>query len=294
MTNVTSEMVKTLRELTGAGMMDCKKALVEENGDIEKAKDFLRKKGLSKAAKKSDRVTAEGLVAILNTGNNAVIAEVNSETDFVAKNSQFQQLVSEIVKNSLENDADLEKVKSDMSENIINAISSIGENITLRRVDKISGNTVIDYMHMAIKTGSESMGKIGVLVAIEGDSDKAKEIGKQIAMHIAATSPICMNVNEVPSDTITREKEIAIEKARTSGKPEAVIEKMTEGALRKFYEEVVLMEQFFVVDPNKKIKDVLKENNLVIKSYIRYGLGEGIEKKECDFATEVMSAVKGE
>lgn len=293
MAGITSDMVRMLRESTGAGMMDCKKALVAENGDIEKAKDFLRKNGLSKAAKKSDRVAAEGLVAVINDSKNAVIVEVNSETDFVAKNDQFQKLVIDIARSAFDNDADLEKVKAVESENIVNAIASIGENISLRRMNKISGENVVDYMHMSVKSGPESIGKIGVVVALSGDPDKAKEIGKQIAMHIAATSPLCLNISDMPNDVIEREKSVAIEKARMSGKPDAVIEKMTEGAIRKFYEEVVLMEQFFVVDPSKKIKDILKESNLTITSYIRYGLGEGIVKQECDFASEVMSAVKG-
>ncbi|MDR2934010.1 MAG: translation elongation factor Ts [Rickettsiales bacterium] len=290
---VTSEMVRILRESTGAGMMDCKKALDAENGDIEKAKDFLRKKGLSKAAKKEGRITAEGLIAIINDGKNGVVIEVNSETDFVAKNDKFQKLVGDIAKNSFENNANIDSVKTAMADDLVNAISSIGENITIRRMEKITGETVIDYMHMLIPTDvtDSTIGKIGVLVSMKGDAEKAQELGKQIAMHIAATAPICMNISDVPAETLTRERDIAKEKAIASGKPENVAEKMVDGAIRKFYEESVLMEQFFVIDTDKQIKNVLKDANIELVSYVRYGLGEGIEKQECDFASEVMATV---
>ena len=294
---ITADMVKKLREATGAGMLDCKKALEEENGDMEKAKDFLRKKGLSKAAKKADRVAAEGLIATINDGKKAVVVEINSETDFVAKNDQFQKLVVDIAKTAFDKNADLEAVKAEKNDTIVNAIASIGENISIRRMDKVEADTVVDYMHSAIvidenKDGIK-IGKIGVLVALKGDAEKAEEVGKNIAMHIAAASPICMNINEVSEDIINREKDIAKEKAVASGKPENVIEKMVEGAIRKFYEDVVLMEQFFIMDTNKKIKDVLKESGVELLSYSRYALGEGIEKEECDFAAEVMAAAQG-
>lgn len=294
---ITADMVKKLREATGAGMLDCKKALEEENGDMEKAKDFLRKKGLSKAAKKADRVAAEGLIATINDGKKAVVVEINSETDFVAKNDQFQKLVVDIAKTAFDKNADLEAVKAEKNYTIVNAIASIGENISIRRMDKVEADTVVDYMHSAIvidenKDGIK-IGKIGVLVALKGDAEKAEEVGKNIAMHIAAASPICMNIDEVSEDIINREKDIAKEKAVASGKPENVIEKMVEGAIRKFYEDVVLMEQFFIMDTNKKIKDVLKESGVELLSYSRYALGEGIEKEECDFAAEVMAAAQG-
>lgn len=294
---ITADMVKKLREATGAGMLDCKKALEEENGDMEKAKDFLRKKGLSKAAKKADRVAAEGLIATINDGKKAVVVEINSETDFVAKNDQFQKLVVDIAKTAFDKNADLEAVKAEKNDTIVNAIASIGENISIRRMDKVEADTVVDYMHSAIvidenKDGIK-IGKIGVLVALKGDAEKAEEVGKNIAMHIAAASPICMNIDEVSEDIINREKDIAKEKAVASGKPENVIEKMVEGAIRKFYEDVVLMEQFFIMDTNKKIKDVLKESGVELLSYSRYALGEGIEKEECDFAAEVMAAAQG-
>lgn len=294
---ITADMVKKLREATGAGMLDCKKALEEENGDMEKAKDFLRKKGLSKAAKKADRVAAEGLIATINDGKKAVVVEINSETDFVAKNDQFQKLVVDIAKTAFDKNADLEAVKAEKNDTIVNAIASIGENISIRRMDKVEADTVVDYMHSAIvidenKDGIK-IGKIGVLVALKGDAEKAEEVGKNIAMHIAAASPICMNIDEVSEDIINREKDIAKEKAVASGKPENVIEKMVEGAIRKFYEDVVLMEQFFIMDTNKKIKDVLKESGIELLSYSRYALGEGIEKEECDFAAEVMAAAQG-
>ena len=294
---ITADMVKKLREATGAGMLDCKKALEEENGDMEKAKDFLRKKGLSKAAKKADRVAAEGLIATINDGKKAVVVEINSETDFVAKNDQFQKLVVDIAKTAFDKNADLEAVKAEKNDTIVNAIASIGENISIRRMDKVEADTVVDYMHSAIvidenKDGIK-IGKIGVLVALKGDAEKAEEVGKNIAMHIAAASPICMNIDEVSEDIINREKDIAKEKAVASGKPENVIEKMVEGAIRKFYEDVVLMEQFFIMDTNKKIKDVLKESGVELLSYSRYALGEGIEKEECDFAAEVMAVAQG-
>ena len=294
---ITADMVKKLREATGAGMLDCKKALEEENGDMEKAKDFLRKKGLSKAAKKADRVAAEGLIATINDGKKAVVVEINSETDFVAKNDQFQKLVVDIAKTAFDKNADLEAVKAEKNDTIVNAIASIGENISIRRMDKVEADTVVDYMHSAIvidenKDGIK-IGKIGVLVALKGDAEKAEEVGKNIAMHIAAASPICMNIDEVSEDIINREIDIAKEKAVASGKPENVIEKMVEGAIRKFYEDVVLMEQFFIMDTNKKIKDVLKESGVELLSYSRYALGEGIEKEECDFAAEVMAAAQG-
>lgn len=294
---ITADMVKKLREATGAGMLDCKKALEEENGDMEKAKDFLRKKGLSKAAKKADRVAAEGLIATINDGKKAVVVEINSETDFVAKNDQFQKLVVDIAKTAFDKNADLEAVKAEKNDTIVNAIASIGENISIRRMDKVEADTVVDYMHSAIvidenKDGIK-IGKIGVLVALKCDAEKAEEVGKNIAMHIAAASPICMNIDEVSEDIINREKDIAKEKAVASGKPENVIEKMVEGAIRKFYEDVVLMEQFFIMDTNKKIKDVLKESGVELLSYSRYALGEGIEKEECDFAAEVMAAAQG-
>ncbi len=294
MVQITSEMVRVLREATGAGMMDCKKALDAEGGDIEKAKDFLRKKGLSKAAKKSDRVTAEGLIAVINDGKNGVVVEVNSETDFVAKNDKFQKLVNDIAKASFDKNADIEGVKTVIADDLVNAIASIGENITVRRMEKVAGETVVNYMHMSIPSEDAKdsvIGKIGVLVALKGDAAKAQEIGKQIAMHIAATAPICMNIADVPAETLTRERDIAKEKAIASGKPENVAEKMVDGAIRKFYEDAVLMEQFFVINPDMQIKNVLKEADLELVSYARYGLGEGIEKQESDFASEVMATV---
>ena len=239
----------------------------------------------------------EGLIATINDGKKAVVVEINSETDFVAKNDQFQKLVVDIAKTAFDKNADLEAVKAEKNDTIVNAIASIGENISIRRMDKVEADTVVDYMHSAIvidenKDGIK-IGKIGVLVALKCDAEKAEEVGKNIAMHIAAASPICMNIDEVSEDIINREKDIAKEKAVASGKPENVIEKMVEGAIRKFYEDVVLMEQFFIMDTNKKIKDVLKESGVELLSYSRYALGEGIEKEECDFAAEVMAAAQG-
>ena len=301
MSEITANLVKELREKTGVGMMDCKTALLENNGDIESSIDWLRTKGIAKAAKKEGRVASEGLIAIEKDESLAAIIEVNSETDFVARNDDFQEVVKTLVKlatssNSLEDLLTKKISDKDLSvkEYITEMIASIGENINLRRMKKITNDNGIisSYIHSQVVDG---MGKIGVLVSLESDADKLQlsDLGKKIAMHIAATNPISINIGDIPSDILDREKNILIEEARASGKPEDIIEKMTEGRLKKFYQESVLLEQTFVVDGESKIEEILNslDKPVVISEFIRMGLGEGIEKKSEDFANEVDSLI---
>ena len=302
MSEITSAMVKELREKTGVGMMDCKLALKENNGNIEASIDWLRTKGIAKAAKKEGRVASEGLISIENNGNVASVIEVNSETDFVARNEDFQKVVKKLSALSLESENLDELIKKQVDERNISVkdyitemIASIGENINLRRLSKISlkNNGIISsYIHNQV---IEGMGKIGVVVALESEADKSilEDLGKKIAMHIAATNPISISIDEIPEDVLTREKNILSEEARASGKPEEIIEKMTEGRLKKYYQESVLLEQIFVVDGESKVSDILNsiDNPIKITSFVRMGLGEGIEKKNEDFADEVDSLI---
>jgi len=307
MTQITASLVKKLRETTGAGMMDCKKALTENNGNFDEATDWLRTKGIAKAGKKSSRVAAEGLIAICQEGNNkAAVVELNSETDFVAKNDQFQNLATLIAQNALTtgNDVDSLKAKTDAESGknietlITDAIAKIGENMNLRRTAtlEVEQGVVATYLHN--KVTSET-GKIGALVALESSApaDKLLALGKQIAMHVAAAKPLAMTREEVSSENIERERSIYAEQARTSGKPEAIIEKMVEGRIRKYYEEIVLPEQMFVIDGKTKIADVIEAQakelgtSITLKSFALFVLGEGIEKEETDFAAEVAAAV---
>ena len=302
MSEITSAMVKELREKTGVGMMDCKLALKENNGNIESSIDWLRTKGIAKAAKKEGRVASEGLISIENNGNVASVIEVNSETDFVARNEDFQKVVKKLSALSLESENLDELIKKQVDERNISVkdyitemIASIGENINLRRLSKISlkNNGIISsYIHNKVIDG---MGKIGVVVALESEADKSilEDLGKKIAMHIAATNPISISIDEIPEDVLIREKNILSEEARASGKPEEIIEKMTEGRLKKYYQESVLLEQIFVVDGESKVSDILNsiENPVKITSFVRMGLGEGIEKKNEDFADEVDSLI---
>ena len=304
MAEITASMVKSLRETSGAGMLDCKKALVETNGNMEEAVDWLRKKGLASAAKKAGRIAAEGLVSVYVEGNAGAVVEVNSETDFVAKNDIFQDYVENSAKAALAVKGDLDALKTfvcpvaqkDMGTILTDMIAKIGENMNLRRSAYIAveNGVVSSYIHNAAKP---NLGKIGVLVALEGnaDNEKMQELGKHIAMHIAATNPISLNIAEVPEDAVNREKAIFSEQALASGKPANIVEKMVEGRIRKFYEEVVLEEQNFIMDPDKKVKDVVvnfaKENNAEVKlaGFICFKLGEGLQKKEEDFASEVAA-----
>ncbi len=307
MAEITAAMVKELRETTGAGMLDCKKALVEAGADMEKAVDWLRKKGLASAAKKSGRIAAEGLVAVAIEGNKGAVVEVNSETDFVAKNDIFQDYVADAAIVALKNDGDIDKMKAcncpkcgkTFGERLTDMIAKIGENMNLRRAKVISVNNglVCSYIHNAAKEG---LGKIGVLVALESSADKAKlaDLGKHIAMHIAASAPVALNIEGVPAEAVAHEKSIFAEQAAASGKPANIIEKMVEGRIRKFYEEVVLEEQAYIMDPDKKVKaviaDAAKDAGAEIKltDYAFFKLGDGLQKKEEDFAAEVAAQLK--
>jgi elongation factor Ts len=305
MAMIKAQLVKELREKTGAGMMDCKMALTETKGDFEAAIDWLRTKGLAKAAKKSDRVAAEGLIGVITDGKAGALVEVNSETDFVARNAEFQKLVTEIVGLALKAGGDKDKLldmmhptkKAKVADVIKELVGTIGENMTLRRTAhlKVKDGVVASYVHNQIEPG---LGKIGVLVALESTGDPAKlaDMGRKIAMHIAANNPLALTAEDVSKDVVERERAIFAEQARESGKPANVVEKMVEGRLRKFFEEVVLLKQSFVMDPDKTVEDAVKafekEAGAPVKlaGYVRFGLGEGIEKKEDDFAAEVAAA----
>ncbi|MDG4908024.1 translation elongation factor Ts [Mesorhizobium sp. WSM4898] len=304
--SISAAQVKELRDLTGAGMMDCKAALNETNGDMEAAVDWLRKKGISKADKKAGRTAAEGLIGVDSGVREAAVVEVNSETDFVARNSAFQEIVANVAKVALaygttEAVAAAKYPGSDKSvtDTIKDAVGTIGENMGFRRSAKLTvpRGAVATYVHNAVADG---LGKLGVLVAIEttGNEHAANAFGRQVAMHVAATNPVALTAEEVDPALIEREKAIFSDQARQSGKPEAIIEKMVEGRLRKFYEEVVLLKQAFVLNPDitveKALKDAEKEIGAPAKitAYLRYALGEGIEKEATDFAAEVAAAVK--
>ena len=302
MTTVTADQIKTLRETTGAGMLDCRKALTENAGNMEEAIDWLRKKGLSAAAKKSGRVAAEGVVAVIAAGNKGAVIELNSETDFVAKNEQFQQLAKNIVGLALAANGDVEKLKTaaypatgrNVADEVVQAIGVIGENLSLRRtaVLNVSKGVIATYIHNAVAPG---MGKIAILVGVEtdGDAAKAEAFGKQIAMHIAAARPDSLSTADVDSAKLDRERAVYREQAAASGKPADVVEKMVEGRVRKYYEEVVLLEQLFVIDGKTKISqavaDAAKTVGAPVKitGFVSYRLGEGIEKAVSDFAAEV-------
>ena len=289
---ITASMVKELRETTGAGMMDAKKALTETDGDFEAAIDWLRTKGLAKAAKKSSRIAAEGLVAVAVKDGKGVAVEVNSETDFVAKNSDFQEMVGAIasaalgVSNTAELSNELIAGKS-VSDTITDNIAKIGENMTLRRMETIQAEKVVTYVH---NSATQNMGQIGVLVAINGeDSDFAR----QVAMHVAAANPQALSSGELDQSVVEREKHILTEQARESGKPEQVIEKMIQGRMKKFLAEVTLLGQEFVINPDLTVEAAAREAGVEIVSYVRMAVGEGIEKVEEDFAAEVAKAAQG-
>lgn len=291
---VTAQMVKELREKTGAGMMDCKKALTETNGDMEQAIDFLREKGMAKAAKKADRVAAEGLTHIEVDGNRAAIIEVNCETDFVTKNDQFKQLLADLGKHIVKNNpASVEEALQqnllDGSETVENAItgivSKIGEKISLRRftvLEKTDNDAFGAYLHMG--------GRIGVLSLLEGTTDE--EVAKDVSMHVAAINPRYVSRDEVAEEEVNREREVLKTQALNEGKPEKIVEKMVEGRLGKFFEEIVLLEQSFVKDPDQKVKKYVADKGASVKAFVRYEVGEGMEKREDNFAEEVMSQIK--
>ena len=305
MAEISATLVKTLREKTGAGMMDCKKALNEVGGDLEAAVDWLRKKGLAAAAKKAGRVAAEGLVGVAGSGTSAAVVEINAETDFVARNPNFQAMVSQAAMIAAEKDYTAEALVSapfkgespTIGEEITRLIAVIGENMNLRRVKRlsVSEGLVATYMHSATAPG---LGRIGVLVALESpskDTAKLQDLGKKLAMHVAAASPQALAVDEVDSSALERERNVLTEQARASGRPEEVIQKMVEGRIRKYYEEVVFLEQTYVVDGKTKISEVIeqtaKELGQPVKlvGFARFALGEGIEKVETDFAAEVQA-----
>ena len=285
-------MVKELRETTGAGMMDAKKALTETDGDFEAAIDWLRTKGLAKAAKKSSRVAAEGLVAVATSDGKGVAVEVNSETDFVAKNSDFQDMVKAIATAALDvsNTDELASASIDgktVADTLTDNIAKIGENMTLRRMETIEAERVVTYVH---NSATQDMGQIGVLVAINGDNT---EFARQVAMHVAAANPQALSAAELDQSIVEREKNILTEQARESGKPEQVIEKMIQGRMKKFLAEVTLLGQDFVINPDLTVEAAAKEAGVEIISYVRMAVGEGIEKIEEDFAAEVAKAAQG-
>jgi len=310
MADITAYSVKELRERTGAGMMDAKNALVECNGDVESAVDYLRKKGLAKAAKKAGRTAAEGLIGISvnDNGRHAAILEVNSETDFVARNDKFQNFVTAVTSKSLQaSNDDIQTVASlaydgskTVQETLTDLIATIGENMSLRRCKRlqVSNGLIASYVHNAL---APNLGKIGVLVALESDAsaDALQALGKHIAMHVAAAGPQFLSVSEVDPQTLEREKQILREQSAASGKPADIIEKMIQGRINKFYEEVVLLEQVSVIDGENKISKLVentaKETGKPVKlaGFVRFNLGEGIEKEETDFAAEVAKTAKG-
>ena len=301
---ITAGMVKQLRDSTGVGMMDCKKALAETNGDMEAAVDWLRTRGLAKAAKKADRVAAEGLVGVATAGTKASVVEVNSETDFVARNEQFQAIVGNVAKLALDADGDVVKLGEmpfpgsghSVSAELTEAIAKIGENMNLRRTEtvSVSDGVVESYVHNAVKAG---LGKIGILVALESTGDKAalSALGKQLAMHIAATNPLSIDPEDLDQTVVARERAIILEQVKESGKSAEIAEKMVDGRMRKYFEEVTLLAQTFVIDGETKVRDAIKNAEkdagapITLTRFVRYALGEGIEKVETDFAAEVAA-----
>ncbi|MEK4845954.1 translation elongation factor Ts [Bacillus altitudinis] len=290
---ITAQLVKELRQKTGAGMMDCKKALTETDGDIDKAIDLLREKGIAKAAKKADRIAAEGLTLIKTDGNTGVILEVNSETDFVAKNEGFQNLLNEladhllVAKPATIEEAHASKMEngSTVEEHITSAIAKIGEKITLRRfsvITKEDNAAFGSYLHMG--------GRIGVLAVLNGTTDE--ELARDIAMHVAAVNPKYISRDQVSEEEANREREVLTQQALQEGKPENIVAKMVEGRLNKFFEEICLLDQAFVKNPDEKVKQVVGAKNATVQTYVRYEVGEGIEKRQDNFAEEVMSQVK--
>ncbi len=298
MAAITAALVKDLREKTGAGMMDCKKALTETDGDIEVAIDWLRKKGLAAAAKKSGRVAAEGLVGVASAPGKAAVVEVNAETDFVARNETFQAFVETVAKIALEVGDNLDAINAaafpgsgrTVAEELTHMIATIGENMNLRRakVLTVPQGVVATYMHGALKPG---LGKIGVLAAVAGPGEIAalETLGRQVGMHVAAARPEALDIDAVDSSSLEREKAVLTEQARASGKPENIIEKMVEGRIRKYYEEVVLLEQVWVHDGETRVRAVAKKSGVALTGFARFQLGEGIEKPKDDFAAEVAA-----
>jgi elongation factor Ts len=297
MADITAALVKELRDKTGAGMMDCKKALTETSGDIEQAIDWLRTKGLAAAAKKSGRVASEGLVGVASEPGRAAVVEVNAETDFVARNPTFQSFVEEVAKIALAVGDDIEKIKAapfpgtgrTVADELTHLVATIGENMTIRRAKVLSvpSGEVATYVHQALKPG---LGKIGVIVATAGQPGEALNLlGRQVGMHVAASRPDALDISSVSPEALEREKAVLTEQARASGRPDNVIEKMVQGRVQKFYEEVALLEQVWVHDNKTRVKDVMKNADASITGFERFALGEGIDKPKEDFAAEVAA-----
>jgi elongation factor Ts len=303
MANISAQMVKELRDKTGAGMMDCKAALGETQGDLESAVDWLRKKGLSKAAKKAGRVAAEGLIGVAVAGKKGVVVEVNSETDFVARNEQFQGLVRMIAGIALDVGTDVEKIKAakvgavTVNDAINSAIATIGENMTLRRAAQVSvgAGAIGTYVHNSV---TEGLGKIGVIVGLEssGQADELAALGRQVAMHVAASNPQAVDPSGLDPQVVAREKDILADKFRAQGKPEAMITKIVESGLKTFYKEACLLDQPYIHDPDKTVAQALKDAEakvggpIKVAGFVRYALGEGIDRQDNDFAAEVAAA----
>ena len=308
MTNITAALVKALRDKTGAGMMDCKRALTETDGDVEEAVDWLRTKGLSTAAKKAGRVAAEGLVGVAVNGKSGSVVEVNAETDFVARNENFQAFVCKVTELALNSGGSLDTLAAtdypgtgrNVADELTHQIATIGENMALRRSEGLSveKGVVVLYVHSALASG---IGKIGVIVALEseGDTSALEGLGKQLAMHIAAARPLFVAVSDIDEASLARERDILSAQARESGRSEEIIEKMVEGRMRKYYEEVALLEQVFVIDNETKVSKVLENaakeigSSVALKGFVRYTLGEGIEKAEENLADEVAATLAG-
>jgi elongation factor Ts len=305
MANITAQMVKELRERTGAGMMDCKAALQETNGDMEPAVDLLRKKGLAKAAKKAGRIAAEGLIGLAVEGPKGVLVEVNSETDFVARNDLFQGLVKMIANVALTVGTDMEKIKAakvghiTIADAIADTIAKIGENMTLRRASQLSVGTgvIASYVHNSVEEG---LGKIGVLVALEstGKADELKRFGRMVAMHVAASNPQAIDSSGLDPEVVRREKDVLADKYKAQGKPANVVEKIVESGLKTFYKEVCLLDQAYIHEPDKSVSQAIKEAEgkaggpIKVTGFVRYALGEGIDRPENDFGGEVAALVK--
>ncbi len=301
--SVSAAQVKELREKSGAGMMDCKKALSETDGDMNAAVDWLRTKGLAAAAKKSGRIASEGLIGIAVDGTKGAVVELNAETDFVARNSEFQGFVSSLANLALRA-GDLDGLKAldfpgtgrNVAEELTQKIATIGENMSLRRMKRVqvSSGAIVSYMHNAT---AKDLGRIGVLVALESNANETTltALGKQIAMHIAATSPVSLSVDDLDEEVVARERDVLIEQAKASGKPQEIAEKMVEGRMKKYYQEVVLLEQTSVIDGETRIGDVIANavkdagTDIVLKAFVRFNLGEGVEKEASDFAAEVAA-----
>jgi elongation factor Ts len=305
MANITAQMVKELRERTGAGMMDCKAALQETNGDMEQAVDLLRKKGLAKAAKKAGRIAAEGLIGLAVEGPKGVLVEVNSETDFVARNDLFQGLVKMIANVALTVGTDMEKIKAakvghiTIADAIADTIAKIGENMTLRRASQLSVGTgvIASYVHNSVEEG---LGKIGVLVALEstGKADELKRFGRMVAMHVAASNPQAIDSSGLDPEVVRREKDVLADKYKAQGKPANVVEKIVESGLKTFYKEVCLLDQAYIHEPDKSVSQAIKDAEgkvggpIKVTGFVRYALGEGIDRPESDFGGEVAALVK--